>query len=158
MLWYDPGAPLIREPVSSGLSKQSRCGSQETRHPPSWRPLHHLWTMQILNSCVNVNFLSTMLEFFSGVPLYTGTLPPPCPNVVLMWCYRYYSLVQRTQDFSGVGTYNTAGWMSFNAQSFTMSLRIEDTIPNTGLLWAPFSSSVLLGALSQASPGRMLLQ
>ena len=31
-------APLIREPVSSVLSKHWRCGSQETRLQPSWRP------------------------------------------------------------------------------------------------------------------------
>ena len=42
MFSYDPAlccdmilTPLIREPVSSVLSKQWRCGSQETRHSPS---------------------------------------------------------------------------------------------------------------------------
>ena len=62
---YDPAlccdmilAPLIREPVSSVLSKQWRCGSQETRHSPSQKAaqsLNNATNLTTTQNCMCVN-------------------------------------------------------------------------------------------------------
>ena len=112
---YDPAlccdmilARLIREPVSSVLSKQWRCGSQETRHSPSQKAaqsLNNATNLTAMQNCMCVNCIFGALR--------NATLKKQLACLLMkllsmekgpLTCFFHIVLLQfSTLGFSGVG-------------------------------------------------------
>ena len=140
---YDPAlccdmilAPLIREPVSSVLSKQWRCGSQETRHSPSQKAaqsLNNATNLTAMQNCMCVNCIFGALR--------NATIKSSWH--VFWWnCSLWHISLRRVPShvLSVLYFYSLAHWASLGWVGAFL------------LVWC------FVSRLSQGSPGRMSLQ
>ena len=129
-------APLIREPVSSGLSKQLRCGSQETRHQPSWSPSHNIAQLHLLKVLCTVQMYVAIQNV----------------HIDLQYYWTQLELVQHWVTVHNVFYSTTMRWVSCSSIHCSCCTTLHYTIQ--GLLWHRRLSPRLGCFLSLAFPGR----